>query len=258
MPVGSGGERRACSPAMRDIVSTTPRYCGWRPPERTAFRRLVRRSAISTASAVAGRAVVHGGVGDLHAGEVRDLGLELEQVLQRALRNLRLVGRVGGQELRALDQVIDGRRDVMAIGAGADEERHRAGGDVLRRHARRERARPRSRSSSSAGRAGVAAACRPGCRRTDRRYPPRRCGRASRRGRRRYWGGSAWDQPSVRAGVRNRNKRAQARRQTQTDRAMRTRSVNESIRRPRNGAGGVASACVLRKESTSFSACSRA
>ncbi len=37
----------------------------------------------------------------------RDLRLELEQILQRALRDLGLVGRVAGQELRALDQVID-------------------------------------------------------------------------------------------------------------------------------------------------------
>ena len=135
MPVGIGRQsRRRVSPAMREMVSTTPRYCGCRPPERTAFRRLVSRCAISTASARRGRAVVHGGVGDLHAGQVRDLRLELEQVLQRALRDLRLIGRVGGQELGALDQVIDARRDVVAVGAGADEERHRAGGDVPRRH----------------------------------------------------------------------------------------------------------------------------
>ena len=79
-----------------------------------------------------GGAVVHGGVGDLHAGEQRDLGLELEQILQRALRDLGLVGRVAGQEFRALDQVIDARRHVMAVGAGADEERHGAGGRVAR------------------------------------------------------------------------------------------------------------------------------
>ena len=41
-----------------------------------------------------GGAVVHGGVGDIHAGEGRDLRLELEQVLQRALGDLGLVRRV--------------------------------------------------------------------------------------------------------------------------------------------------------------------
>src|SRR5262249_7263731 len=64
----------------------------------------------------------------------RDLGLELEQHLQRALRDLRLVGRVRGQELTALDQVIDRRRHVMAIDAGADEARNRARDDVLGGH----------------------------------------------------------------------------------------------------------------------------
>ncbi len=69
-----------------------------------------------------GRAVVHRGVGRLHAGQGGDLGLELEGGLQGALGDLGLIGRVGGQELRALDQMIDRRRDVMAVGAGAAEE----------------------------------------------------------------------------------------------------------------------------------------
>ena len=73
-----------------------------------------------------GRAVIHRGVGDLHAGQHRDLGLELEQIMQRALRDLGLVRRVGGEELRALDQVIDARRHVVLVGAAADEERHRS------------------------------------------------------------------------------------------------------------------------------------
>ena len=67
-------------------------------------------------------AVIHGGVGHLHAGQQADLGLELEQVLQRALGDFRLVGRVGGEELAALDQVVHGRRDVVAVAAGPAEE----------------------------------------------------------------------------------------------------------------------------------------
>ncbi len=81
-----------------------------------------------------GGAVVHRGVGHIHARKQRDLRLELEQHLQRALRHLGLVGRVGGQELAALDQVIDRSRHVMAIDAGADEARNRACGQVLRCH----------------------------------------------------------------------------------------------------------------------------
>ena len=76
-------------------------------------------------------AVIHRGVGDLHAGQVRHLGLELEQHLERPLRDFRLVGRVGGEPFAALDQMIDSRRDMMAIGAGTDEERPVAGGEVL-------------------------------------------------------------------------------------------------------------------------------
>jgi hypothetical protein len=79
-----------------------------------------------------GRAVVHRGVRHLEPRQRRHLRLELEQVLQRALGDLRLIGRVGGQELRALDQVIDGRRHVVLVGAGADEEGHRPRRDILR------------------------------------------------------------------------------------------------------------------------------
>ena len=82
--------------------------------------------------AARGRAVVHRGVGDIHAGQQRHLRLELEQHLQRALRDFRLIRRVARQELGALDQVIDARRHVMPVRAGADEERHRAGSGVAR------------------------------------------------------------------------------------------------------------------------------
>ena len=70
-------------------------------------------------------AVIERGIGHLHAGQQRHLALELEQHLQRALAHLRLVRRVGGQELAAHQQLIDAGRDVVAIGAGAEEARHR-------------------------------------------------------------------------------------------------------------------------------------
>ncbi len=54
-----------------------------------------------------GGAVVHRRVGDVHAGELADHGLELEDGLQRALRDFRLVGRVGGEELAALHDGVD-------------------------------------------------------------------------------------------------------------------------------------------------------
>jgi hypothetical protein len=50
--VTSGGSVTTSSFAMRERVFTTSAYCGCRPPESTALRRLVTRCAISTASAV--------------------------------------------------------------------------------------------------------------------------------------------------------------------------------------------------------------
>ncbi len=80
-----------------------------------------------------GRPVVHRRIGDLAAVQPRDLGLEFEQHLQRALRDLGLVGRVAGQELAALDDMVGARRDMVAIGAAAEEERHLARDQVLAR-----------------------------------------------------------------------------------------------------------------------------
>ena len=72
-----------------------------------------------------GRAVIHRGIGHFHAGQHGDLSLKLEQCLQRALGDLGLIGRIGSKKLGALNQVVDARRNVMPIGAAADEERHR-------------------------------------------------------------------------------------------------------------------------------------
>ena len=83
-----------------------------------------------------GRAVVHRRVRDFAAEQARDLRLELEHHLQRALRDLGLVGRVAGQELAALDDVVDARRDVMLVGAAAEEEGHVARDHVLARKRR--------------------------------------------------------------------------------------------------------------------------
>ena len=78
-----------------------------------------------------GRAVVHRRVGDVGAEQPRDLRLELEQHLQRALRDLWLVRRVGGQELAALDQVIDAGGNMMLVRAATEEKRGFTRGEVL-------------------------------------------------------------------------------------------------------------------------------
>ena len=81
-----------------------------------------------------GRAVIHGGVRDLHAGQQRNLALKLEQIVQRALRDLRLIGRVRGHELRPLDDIIDGGGNMMLVGAAARKKGHRTRRHVARRH----------------------------------------------------------------------------------------------------------------------------
>ena len=57
-----------------------------------------------------GGLVQHGGVGDLHPGQVDDQGLEVEQRLQPPLRDLRLVGGVLGVPARVLEDVPEDRR----------------------------------------------------------------------------------------------------------------------------------------------------
>ena len=76
-------------------------------------------------------AVIHRGIGDLHAGEGCNLRLEFEHRLQRALRDFRLVGRVGCEEFRALDDVVYAGRNVVLVSAAADEERAIRGRAVL-------------------------------------------------------------------------------------------------------------------------------
>jgi len=73
-------------------------------------------------------AVVEAGVGDIHSGEGADQGLELEDRLQCALGDLRLVGRVAGQELPPADHLIDDGRDEPSVGAAAPEAGESAAG----------------------------------------------------------------------------------------------------------------------------------
>ena len=65
--------------------------------------------------------LIHGGVGNIHAGQLADHGLKFKNGLQRSLGNLRLVGSVGGEEFAPLHQRIDNDRTVVTIGAGAEK-----------------------------------------------------------------------------------------------------------------------------------------
>ena len=92
-----------------------------------------------------GRALVEAGVGDRQPGQLRHRRLELEHHLQAALRDLRLVGRVRGQELGALGDRVDDRRHVVVVHPGADEADLVFGVGVAGRQRRRGARRPRPR-----------------------------------------------------------------------------------------------------------------
>ena len=77
-----------------------------------------------------GRAVIHRRIGHRAAIKPRDLRLEFEQHLQRALRDFGLIGCVGSEKFAALDQMVDTRRNMMAVGPRAKEEWPVAGRDV--------------------------------------------------------------------------------------------------------------------------------
>ena len=83
----------------------------------TIFVRPVACFAMKHASAVDRRPVVARRVRDVHAGQLADRGLVLEDRLQHALAHLRLVRRVGGQELAALHHGVDDRRHVVVVDA---------------------------------------------------------------------------------------------------------------------------------------------
>ena len=65
--------------------------------------------------------VVAGRVRNVHAGQLADNRLVLEDRLQHPLAHLRLVGGVRGQELAAGEHRVDHRRDVVVVDPGAEE-----------------------------------------------------------------------------------------------------------------------------------------
>ena len=66
-------------------------------------------------------AVIDGGIGHVHARQLADHGLILEDGLQNALAHLRLIGGVGGEELLLGGDILHQRGDVVVIGSGAPE-----------------------------------------------------------------------------------------------------------------------------------------
>ena len=83
-----------------------------------------------------GGPLVEAGVGDRQPGQLRHRRLELEHHLQPALGDLRLVGRVRGEELRARGDRVDDRRHVVVVHPRPDEADLRFGVGVARRQRR--------------------------------------------------------------------------------------------------------------------------
>jgi len=79
------------------------------------------------------RAVVPRGVRDVHPGQLADRRLVLEDRLEHALAQLRLVWGVRGQELAALEDGVHDRRHVVVVHARAEERQLRTDVRVLRR-----------------------------------------------------------------------------------------------------------------------------
>ncbi len=78
-------------------------------------------------------AVVHAGVGHLHAGQRAHQRLELEYRLQRPLADLRLIRGISGGELAAADDVVDDGRDEVPVAASTEKTGHLAEGAGLAR-----------------------------------------------------------------------------------------------------------------------------
>ena len=132
----SAGSDTTSSPVISRERAHDLRVMGMQPAREDSLAAARDAMGHQHGLAAAGRAVVHGGVRNFHAGEVGHLRLELEQHLQRALRDFRLVGRVARQKFRALDEMVDARGHMVPVSPCADEERRGASRDVARGHAR--------------------------------------------------------------------------------------------------------------------------
>ncbi len=96
---------------------------------------------MSTASATALPPSYRLALRHVHAGELADERLVLEEHLQVALARLGLVGRVGGVELAARRDAVDDGRDEVVVAAAAQEADLLPGRPILagqRRHVLRQ------------------------------------------------------------------------------------------------------------------------
>ena len=128
---GQHAGSRGCTPRQDDDA---PRACCTRAARMRRFRQ--RRGA-----------VVHRGVAHVHAGELADRRLELEDDLQPPWLRLGLVGRVRREELGAARHGVDDGRDVGVVHAGARNE----SSEPARRVAAGQAPSSRSTSASAAG-----------------------------------------------------------------------------------------------------------
>ena len=81
-----------------------------------------------------GAAIVEAGIGHLEARQVADERLVLKDVLERALADLGLVGRVGREPFLAADERVDGRGHEVIVGPGPEELGAEAGVPVGEAH----------------------------------------------------------------------------------------------------------------------------
>ncbi len=161
--------------------------------------------------------VVEAGVGNVHAGQLGDERLILEDRLERPLAGLGLIGSVGRVELAAGGDEIDHRGDEVVVGSAAEEARRLAGGHVAGGQIVHVRRSVPIRPSPAATPAGDRAALRQGPRRRVPRSRRLRSPRASPAGPREYWECRArktGDRGDLGLGRRSRNPRAGARRRS--------------------------------------------
>ena len=118
------GTSTTSRPRFAKYVRTVSRYSGWMPAESTA-RVCPRDEPLGHEQRLdeRRRALVERRVGDVEPGQQADVRLELEDRLERALRDLGLIRRVGRQPLGAVEHLVGDRRDVVVVDAGAQEER---------------------------------------------------------------------------------------------------------------------------------------
>ena len=94
------------------------RVCGGRDQRAIAFAVAAHRHGFRGG----GGAVVHGGVGGVHAGQLTDHGLVFKNGLQDPLADFRLIGGVGGQKFFLIADALHNRGDIVVVCASAAED----------------------------------------------------------------------------------------------------------------------------------------